>query len=303
MKPKPSETTPLPAFQTLASAAVRGGAALADPPEQAFANWVAVEGRCGLRRRGRPWILRRGIFRCEKKEDGMKTMGFVLAGLLAAGFAAGRPMDIRSPNLEPSRGGKPRPPVTVPPDATNNLALACRVTASAEPTFQNTAEHQTPLGELPCVTDGDKEHDDAYVGLPPGKQWVQLDLGKTQEVWAVQVWHWYDYACVYRDVVVQLSNDPDFSDGVVTVFNNDHDNSAGLGIGRDKEYIETNEGRCLPVDGVCVRYLRFYSSGCTETPINRYTEIEVYGRAPVAVPQKDEPRVRLRIVLPKPIFT
>jgi len=92
---------------------------------------------------------------------------------------------------------------------------------------------------------------------------------------------------------------------VVTVFNNDHDNSAGLGVGRDKEYIECNEGRCFPVEGGRARYLRFYSKGCTETPVNRYTEIEVYGRAPVDSHQRpqDEPRVRLRIVLPKPIFT
>ena len=32
-------------------------------------------------------------------------------------------MDIRSPNLEPARGGKPRPPVMVPAGATNLLAL------------------------------------------------------------------------------------------------------------------------------------------------------------------------------------
>jgi hypothetical protein len=217
--------------------------------------------------------------------------------------ACARPADIRSPNLEPPRGGKPLPPVYVPMGATNNVALGCRVTASAEPTLQDSAERQAPLGDLACVADGAKEHDDERVNLPPGKQWVQLDLGRTQEIWAVQIWHAYDYACVYRDVVVQLSNDPDFIDGVVTVFNNDHDNSAGLGAGTDKEYIECFVGRCLPVEGVRARHLRFYSNGCTETPVNRYTEIEVYGRAPVDRRPQDEPRVRLLIVLPKPIFT
>ena len=218
-------------------------------------------------------------------------------------FACARPVDIRSPNLEPSRGGKPRPPAYVPTGATNNVALGCRVTASSEPTLQDSAERQAPLGDLAGVTDGNKEHDDERVNLPPGKQWVQLDLGKTQEIWAVQIWHAYDYACVYRDVVVQVSNDPDFICGVETVFNNDHDNSAGLGAGSDKEYIECFVGRCFPVEGVRGRYLRFHSRGCTETPVNRYTEIEVYGRAPVDPRPRDEPRVRLLIVLPKPIFT
>lgn len=232
-------------------------------------------------------------------------ISMLIVGLFVATLAAARPMDIRSANLEPTRGGKPRPPVMVPPDATNNLALACGVAASAEPTLWDTAEHQTPLGDLTCITDGNKEHDDEHVNLPPGTQWAQLDLGKTQEVWAVQVWHWYDYGCAYRDVVVQLSNDPAFSKGVVTVFNNDHDNSSCLGVGKDKEYIEGFEGRCMPVDGVRARFLRFYSNGCAETPVNRYTEIEVYGRASVERDRshQDKPLVRLRIALPKPIFT
>ena len=233
----------------------------------------------------------------------MKAFWLNVIGLCAAGLAMARPMDIRTANLEPSRGGKPRPPVMVPPDVTNNVALNCPVTASAETTAQDSPERQTPLGDLPCLTDGNKEHDDERVNLPPGRQWVQIDLGRTQEVWAVQIWHAYDYGCVYRDVVVLLSNDPGFSGENVTVFNNDHDNSAGLGAGSDKEYIECFVGRCFPVEGVRGRYLRFHSRGCTETPVNRYTEIEVYGRAPVDPRPRDEPRVRLLIVLPKPIFT
>ena len=233
----------------------------------------------------------------------MKIVLSAVMVFLAVGTAAGIPMDIRSANLEPSRNGRPRPPVMVPPDATNNLALGCRVTASAKPTLLDQAKHLTPLGGLACITDGYKDHDDEHVNLPSGKQWVQLDLGKTQEVWAVQIWHWYDYGCAYRDVVVQLSNDPGFTRGVVTVFNNDHDNSAGLGAGKEKEYIEDNKGRCFPVEGVRARYIRFYSDGSTESPASRYTEIEVYGRAPVTrLSREEEPRVQLRINIPKPIF-
>jgi len=227
----------------------------------------------------------------------------MVAGVMLAVQVWARPMDLRSPNLEASRMGKPRPPVYVPFQATNNVALGCVVTASTAPTLQDSVDCRTPHGDINCVVDGDKEHDDNRFNLPSGRQWVQLDLGTTLEVWAVQIWHAYDYPCVYHDVVVQLSNDPDFIDGVVTAFNNDHDNSAGLGMGMDKEYIETNEGRCVEVEGVPSRFIRIYSSGCTETPVNRYTEIEVYGRKPVDIPDNKEPRVLLRIMLPKPIFT
>jgi hypothetical protein len=61
------------------------------------------------------------------------------------------------------------------------------------------------------------------------------------------------------------------------VFNNDHDNSAGLGIGRDKEYIEVNEGRLINPKGVAARYVRLYSQGNTSNDMNHYVEVEVFG--------------------------
>lgn len=223
--------------------------------------------------------------------------------LLLAGWVSGRPMDIKSPNLEPSRGGKRRDPVMVPPDATNNFALGCHVTAHAKPLLEDKAAHDTPLGDLSCITDGCKEHDDKRVSLPSGKQWVQLDLGEAKEVWAIHIWYWYEYGCAYHDVVVQLSNDRCFTNGVATVFNNDHDNTSGLGRGKDKEYIAFSEGRGIAVNGDRVRYIRIYSAGSTESPNNRYTEVEVYGRFPAKHPISEEsPRVPVKIMFPKPIF-
>jgi hypothetical protein len=240
------------------------------------------------------------------KEDRMRAIlkFSILTIPLIAGLVTASPIrDIKTPNLELGRGGKPRDPVMVPPDVTNNLALGCEVTASAKPLSIDKTNHDVPLGELDCITDGLKEHDDDRVTLPSGKQWVQIDLGKTQEVWAVHLWYWTDYMCVYHDVVVQISNDPDFTNNVTTVFNNDHDNSAGLGAGKDKEYFVTNEGRGIAVDGVQARYLRVYSNESTESFNNRYTEIEVYGRPPTNRPSSEATnRVPLKIMLPKPIF-
>jgi len=76
---------------------------------------------------------------------------------------------------------------------------------------------------------------------------------------------------------VQVSKDPDFLSGVWTVFNNDHDNSAGLGIGEHMNYAESWEGKLIDAKGVSGRYVRLYSNGNTANEINTYIEVEVFG--------------------------
>lgn len=182
----------------------------------------------------------------------------------------GTPKDVRSDNLEPDRGGSPRPAIYVPAGADRLISRGCIVTSStAVPVF----------GELSCLTDGDKEHDPAaYVELDPDTQWVQIDLGRERTVYAVCVWHYHGEPRIYRDVVCTISNDSVFKSGVVTVFNNDHDNSSKLGPGGDKEYYETHEGRLFGVQGVKGRYVRLYSRGNTSNDMNTYAEVEVYGK-------------------------
>lgn len=181
----------------------------------------------------------------------------------------GTPTNIKSPNLEPV-SGKPRPPFMVPV-GTKLLSLKRPVKGS---------DMQPIIGELDMITDGEKEAGDGYfVELAPGKQWVQIDLGASYALQAIMVWHFHSQPRVYRDVIVQVSDDKDFLKGVTTVFNNDHDNSSGLGIGKDKEYIEVAEGRLLDPKGVKARYVRLYSRGNTSNDLNHYTEVEVYGTA------------------------
>ena len=130
------------------------------------------------------------------------------------------------------------------------------------------------------VTDGEKDGGDGYfIELGPSKQWVQVDLGAPHALHAILFWHYHSQARVYRDVVVQLSDDKDFRKGVTTVFNNDHDNSSGLGAGKDKEYIEVAEGRLVDPKGARARYVRLYSNGNTTNDLNHYVEVEVYGTA------------------------
>lgn len=179
----------------------------------------------------------------------------------------GTPRNIKSPNLEVI-SGKPRGPFFVP-QGTKLVSLKKPVTSS---------DMQPVIGELSFVTDGEKSGEDGYfVELGPGKQWVQIDLQGEYNLNAILVWHYHSQARVYRDVVVQASDDKDFIKGVTTIFNNDHDNAIGLGIGKDKEYIETNEGRLIDPKGIKARFIRLYSNGNTSNDMNHYVEVEVYG--------------------------
>lgn len=180
----------------------------------------------------------------------------------------GTPKHIKTANLEPARTEAKRPPFMVP-TGTTNLAAGKEVGGSDE---------EPVIGELEQLTDGDKEGvEGSYVELGPGKQYVQIDLQKPATLYAVVLWHFHSQARVYHDVIVQTADDEDFITNVKTVYNNDHDNSSGLGVGKDFEYIETYEGRLIPVAGVTGRFIRFYSNGNTSDEMNHYTEIEVYG--------------------------
>ncbi|HSA02780.1 MAG TPA: hypothetical protein P5055_18760, partial [Candidatus Paceibacterota bacterium] len=116
----------------------------------------------------------------------------------------------------------------------------------------------------------------SFVQMHRGLQWAQIDLGEKYAIYAILVWHAHNAPQVYHDVVVRVSDDPDFVEGVKTVYNNDYDNSSGLGIGTDKEYFETFEGRLIDAKGVTGRYVRLYSKGSTYSALNRYTEVEVF---------------------------
>lgn len=179
----------------------------------------------------------------------------------------GTPHHLRTPALEKPRTG-PRPEVLVPA-GTTNVALHKPVTAS---------DTAPTLGDLAQLTDGDKEGiEGSYVEIGPGRQFFQVDLGDRYRLAAVVLWHYHNQARVYRDVVVQVADDPGFAGPVVTLFNNDHDNSAGFGLGTDPEYIETHEGRLIDAKEAQGRYLRFYSNGNTDNDLNHATEVEVYG--------------------------
>ena len=180
----------------------------------------------------------------------------------------GTPQDVRVPNLKKLLGYD-RPPFYAPA-GTKNVALGKPVTS--------TDEHPI-IGEIEIITDGDKEAaDGSYVELGPFKQHVTIDLGAEYNIYAVLFWHYHKQPRVYFDVTVQVADDPDFITNVRTLFNNDSDNSSGLGIGKDMHYTETNEGKLIDAKGVRGRYVRLYSNGNSSNELNHYIEVEVFGK-------------------------
>jgi hypothetical protein len=163
-----------------------------------------------------------------------------------------------------------RPPFLAPP-GTTNIALGKPVSSSDEAPI---------IGEIEMITDGDKEAaDGSYVELGPLLQHVTIDLEGMYEIYAVAIWHYHQQPQVYYDVVVQVADDSDFITNVRTLFNNDTDNTAGIGAGTDMNYVETNKGELIDARGVKARYIRLYSNGNNNNDLNHYIEVEVYGKS------------------------
>lgn len=183
----------------------------------------------------------------------------------------------QGPHIEPGYFGKLRPPYLAPKDV-KLISLKKEVTAS---------DKEPVIGDLTMLTDGEKVATDGnFVEMAPGVQWIQIDLKEPCELYAVVLWHYHHQVMtrVYHDVILRCAEDPDFTTGVRTLFNNDYDNSAGFGVGKDKEYIEDYQGKLFDLakaDGgkpVKARYLRCTSNGSTQNELNHYIEVEVYGK-------------------------
>ena len=158
----------------------------------------------------------------------------------------GTPTPANGPKLEKPLG-HPRPPFYAP-KGTELVSLEKPVTSS---------DDFPVIGEIEMITDGDKEAaDGSYVELGPFVQHVTVDLEAKYEIYAILMWHFHKQPRVYKDVIVQVADDADFTTNVQTLYNNDLDNSAKIGVGEDWHYTETNEGRLVDAKGAVGRYVR-----------------------------------------------
>lgn len=177
------------------------------------------------------------------------------------------------------------------PEGSTNLALRKKVTSSTSPIG----------GSLETITDGTKDYHMGMVALPEGQQWVQVDLGQTAAIYAVVFWL-YDESCrvySFKNIVVQVSDDPDFTKDAKILFNNDRHNSTGFGIGKDYNYYEIFVGRLVDAKGVSARYVRINTNGNNMDRLNRFTAVDVWG---LFGKKQSEKMVPLEIRYPRPTF-
>ena len=223
-------------------------------------------------------VLHTALDQRAQAADSPKDKGPVSTGNLVplildlpkAAFVGTPPNDLQTNSYtEPYDPNKSRPPMLVPPGL-KNIARGSKLTCSDT---NATAE------VLAKLTDEDKDaYDESIIFLRRGTQYVQMDLGSPHELFAIVIWHAHNMLKVYHDVIVRVAADPEFKQQVRTLFNNDQDNTSGLGVGTDREYFETREGKLIDAKGIKARYIRFYSRGSTNGGLNEYTEIEVYDR-------------------------
>ena len=131
----------------------------------------------------------------------------------------GTPQALPTNTTAPPLTSDARPPFLAPKGVVN-VALNKPVTAS---------DTNLINGDLKQITDGKKEaFEENVVTLRRGLRWVQIDLQSEYKLYAIVIWHEFDKPIVYRDVIVQVSDDPEFKKGVETLFNNDQMNTGGL---------------------------------------------------------------------------
>jgi hypothetical protein len=183
----------------------------------------------------------------------------------------GTPQDMPTNTTALPLTSDPLPPFLAPKGVTN-VALGKPVSSDAPNLIS---------GDLKLITDGRKQaYEENVATLRRGLRWVQIDLQGEFKLYAIVLWHDFTIPVVVRDVIVQVSDDPQFKTGVVTLFNNDQKNSAGLGVGTDREYFEnslTGAGKVIDAKGTTARYVRCYSKGSTDSALNTYIEVEAYG--------------------------
>jgi len=177
----------------------------------------------------------------------------------------GTPQNLKVTNLEkPTKRG----PFLAPPGIAN-VAKGKKVTSS---------DKDAPPEDLEMITDGDKtQAADNFVELSRGVQFITIDLGAGNEIYAVVVWHFYAPR-VYFCTVAQIADDAGFTKNVQTIFSNDLENKTKTGVGKDMNYLESFQGKLIDAKGARARYVRLYSNGNNVDALNHYIEVEVYGR-------------------------
>ena len=126
---------------------------------------------------------------------------------------------------------------------------------------------------------------------PDDKPYVTIDLGESYNIDTIKYFgvmppDYPGYYNISHNMVIRISNDPDFEDeSTKTVYNTDKNNFFGFGSGTDTESRNTMDGITVSFETTNARYVRYYQHGASQLPTpgenchpNALTacEIEVY---------------------------
>ncbi|GMQ58872.1 hypothetical protein AN1V17_32680 [Vallitalea sediminicola] len=116
-----------------------------------------------------------------------------------------------------------------------------------------------------------------YIGNGNGKQYIQVDLGESYPIDAINLTRYYLDERIYKDTLILISDDSSFSiDATTVVYNANISGDLGYGAGTDSEYPELSGGKTIdmenPVEG---RYVRIWSNGSNVNSSNHFVELEV----------------------------
>jgi len=132
----------------------------------------------------------------------------VLKTQFAAASVCRRLRPLNVPNLNPNEG------------QTSRLSRSCRYVNRKEQEVTSDDSNQCWNG-LDMLSTDDKDGNEGSWLEWPGKQWVQIDLRRKAEIYAVLIWHFHSQAACISRCCVQVSEDPTFKSGVTTVSTDD----------------------------------------------------------------------------------
>ena len=163
----------------------------------------------------------------------------------------------------------------------HNLAAGKKVTAKW--TKDGSDAVKANEGSMANITDGNKASSAFGVFGADGKtdsSYMEIDLGDVREVSSVNLWRYFQDGRTYRDTVVALSEDAEFTADDQILFNSDKQNHHKLGAGSNEAYAETAEGKSFKAkEGTRARYVRVYMRGQDDNKTtNHVVELEVMGR-------------------------
>ena len=163
----------------------------------------------------------------------------------------------------------------------HNLAAGKKVTAKW--TKDGSDAVKANEGSMANITDGNKASSAFGVFGADGKtdsSYMEIDLGDVREVSSVNLWRYFQDGRTYRDTVVALSEDAEFTADDQILFNSDKQNHHKLGAGSNEAYAETANGKSFKAkEGTRARYVRVYMRGQDDNKTtNHVVELEVMGR-------------------------